>query len=71
MVSRATVAQRVAELERLAQDARGRVHAERLSHDIQDASATPATRVEVILADQTRVRARVMARELAIVYISA
>jgi serine protease Do len=60
-VSRATVAGRVAELERLAQEARRRVHAERFSHDIKGASATLATSVEVVLADQTQVRARVVA----------
>jgi serine protease Do len=60
-VSRAAVTKRVAELERLAQDARRRVHANSHAHDIQGASATPATRVEVILADQTPVQARIVA----------
>ena len=60
-VSRAEVAGRVAELERLAQDARRRAHAERFAHDIKGASATLATSVEVVLPDQTQVRARVVA----------
>lgn len=60
-VSRAEVAQRVAELERLVRDARRQAHSERFTHDIKGASTTLATSVEVVLADQTRMRARVVA----------
>ena len=59
-VSRTAVAGRVAELERLVRDARRRAHSERFAHDIKDASTTLATSVEVVLADHTRVRARVV-----------
>jgi hypothetical protein len=60
-VSRADVVGRVAELERLVRDARRRAHSERFAHDIKGASTTLATSVEVVLADQTRMRARVVA----------
>jgi serine protease Do len=60
-VSRAEVAGRVAELERLVRDARRRAQSERFSHDIKGASTTLVTSVEVVLADQTRMRARVVA----------
>jgi S1-C subfamily serine protease len=60
-VGRVEVAQRVAELERLVRDARRRAHSERFAHDIKGASTTLASSVEVVLADQTRMRARVVA----------
>jgi hypothetical protein len=60
-VRRAKVAQQVAELERLVRDARRRAQSERFAHDIKGASTTLATSVEVVLADQTRMRARVVA----------
>jgi serine protease Do len=58
---RSQVARRVAELERLARDSRRRTRSDRVTFDIKGASATLAASVEVRLADQTRLRARVVA----------
>jgi len=59
--TRAQVARRVTELERLVRDTRRRTRSKRLAFDIKGASATLATSVEVRLADQTQLRAQVVA----------
>lgn len=58
---RAQVARRVAELDRLVRDTRRRTRSDRMALDIKGASATLASSVEVRLADQTKLRARVVA----------
>jgi len=72
--TRTRVAWRVTELERLVREARSRTRSDRLAFDIKGASATLATSVEVTLADQTRLRARVIAvsqaRDLALLKLS-
>jgi len=58
---RSQVARRVAELERLVRETRSRTRSDRIAFDIKGASATLAASLEVRLADQTPLRARVVA----------
>jgi len=58
---RAQVAQRVQELERLVRERRRQTRSDRVAFDVKSASATLAASVEIRLADQTPLRARVVA----------